>query len=131
MARTVSKRARKMCLRRTAKALHKKAKTRRQHQLVLGKASKKCAKKRIMRMKKRRTATRRSRQPKVAPAYEQPFEMPGEEPASPERPNYEMSGEIPTPQDYEQAYNELPSRPAGLMPPTEYADIYEAFQNAL
>jgi hypothetical protein len=49
MARIVS---RKRCLKRTARMLHKKATTKRQHQKVVGKASKACSRK--MRMRKTR-----------------------------------------------------------------------------
>lgn len=57
MARALS---RKQCLKKTAKALHRKAKTRRQHQKVVGKASKACSRK--MRLKKgRKTSARKTR----------------------------------------------------------------------
>ena len=98
MARVVSKRGRKTCLRRVAKALHKKAKTRRQHQKVVGKASKQCAKKRVMKGRRRRVATRKPRK---------------------------VSQPIPTPEEYRRVYEEAQTRPEGVMTPETYEQTYK------
>ena len=98
MARVVSKRGRKSCLRRVAKALHKKAKTRRQHQKVVGKASKQCAKKRVMKGRRRRVATRKPRK---------------------------VSQPIPTPEEYRRVYEEMQNRPEGVMTPETYEQTYK------
>jgi len=106
MARVVSKRGRKTCLRRVAKALHKKAKTRRQHQKVVGKASKQCAKKRVMKGR-RRAGARKSR--KVSqPAIPQP---------------------IPTPEEYRRVYEQAETKPEGVMTPESYEETYKAAFN--
>ena len=102
MARVVSKRGRKSCIRRVAKALHKKAKTLRQHQKVVGKASKRCAKKRVMKGR-RRTGARKPR--KVS------------EPVTPQT--------IPTPEEYRRVYEEAQTRPEGVMTPETYEETYK------
>jgi len=109
MARVVSKRARKTCLRRVAKALHKKASTRRQHQKVVGKASKRCAKKRVMKGRRRRVvAVRKSR--KVS------------QPSTPQ--------EIPTPEEYRRVYEQTATKSEGVMTPENYEETYKSAFNA-
>ena len=77
MARALS---RKQCLKKTAKALHRKAKTRRQHQKVVGKASKACSRK--MRLKKgRKTSARKTRARRQVRKVRQPSPSPSPIPA--------------------------------------------------